>query len=43
VSYLLAAYAIVLGSVVAYAVWLARRRAELAARLAEAERPRRSG
>jgi uncharacterized iron-regulated membrane protein len=43
VSYLLAAYAIVLGSVLAYAIWLARRRSELAGRLAEGERPRRSG
>jgi hypothetical protein len=43
VSYLLAAYAIVLGSVVAYAAWLARRRAELAGRVAAAESPRRSG
>ncbi len=42
-SYLLAAYGIVLASAAAYAVWLGRRRTELAERLAGTERPRRDG
>lgn len=41
--FLAAAYLIVLGSIAGYTVWLARRRAELTARLAASSSPPRTG